>query len=479
MRSGTDSTAMQVVLALVLVSFVFWYSSPMGDKSSVVAVVNGTKIMDTSLTRRLRIESRRYERALSDAEAASLQEQVRMSLIQDEVMRQEALRLGLEVSDTEVARELLRYEIFKNEEGLFDQRIYQSWLRRNAYASRSDFEEELRDDLLRGKLRSLVYMGVTVSDAILEQAFVEQNTRVDLQYVRVRPPVFEDDVEVGDEAITAFLAGSTERVKSIYEADFDRLYNIPQKVELTLLRFDIRDDGLGAAELRPRLEGLRTEIEGGADLGEMARKWSEHVTAEAAGDMGQVAVPQLSEKVADAISALEPGQLSGIVVEDGHLSLYRLDAREPGRVIPVQEVEREIAEDLIRQDDSPALAASYAEKLRAKWAETQAVPSELLAEQGLITANTGVVSLQGTGGVFSPPPAMLEAASNAKVGAVLPEVYMSGDVYWVGVLSNREDADMDLFVDEKDLVREMVLQQRRTSFYGGWVDALVADASVQ
>lgn len=279
MRSGTDSTAMQVVLALVLVSFVFWYSSPSGDKSQVVAVVNGTKIMDTSLTRRLRFEARRYDRALSDAEASALREQVRMSLIQDEVMREEARHLGLEVSDTEVARELLRYDIFKNEEGMFDQRIYQSWLRRNAYASRADFEEELRDDILRAKLRSLVYMGVTVSDAILEQAFVEQNTRVNVEYVRVRPTVFEDDVEVGDDAISAFLAGSAERVKSVYDADFDRLYNIPQKVDLTLIRFDIRDDGLGAVELRPRLEGLRAQIEEGADMGELARKWSEDPSA--------------------------------------------------------------------------------------------------------------------------------------------------------------------------------------------------------
>ncbi|MBW2257938.1 MAG: peptidylprolyl isomerase, partial [Deltaproteobacteria bacterium] len=257
------------------------------------------------------------------------------------------------------------------------------------------------------------------------------------------------------------------------------LYDIPQKVELTLLRFEIRDDGLGAAELRPRLEGLRVEIEGGADLGEMARKWSEHVTAEVAGDMGQVAVPQLSVVVADAIAGLEPGQVSSIVVEDGHMSLYRLDAREPGRVIPVEEVERSIAEDLIRQDDAPALAVSYAEQLRATWAETGAVPEALLAEQGLVTANTGVIPLQGTGGMFSPPPGMLEAASNAGVGEVLSDVYMSGDVYWVGLLAEREDADMDLFVDEKDLVREMVLQQRRSSFYSGWVDSLVAEATIK
>jgi len=479
MRSGTDSTAMQVVLALVLVSFVFWYSSPSGDKSQVVAVVNGTKIMDTSLTRRLRFEARRYDRALSDAEASALREQVRMSLIQDEVMREEARHLGLEVSDTEVARELLRYDIFKNEEGMFDQRIYQSWLRRNAYASRADFEEELRDDILRAKLRSLVYMGVTVSDAVLEQAFVEQNTRVNVEYVRVRPTVFEDDVEVGDDAISAFLAGSAERVKSVYDADFDRLYNIPQKVDLTLIRFDIRDDGLGAVELRPRLEGLRAQIEEGADMGELARKWSEDPSAEVGGSLGQVAVPQLPVDVADAVAKLEPGQLTPILVEDRYVSLYRLDAREAGRVIPIEEVERSIAEDLIRQDDAPALAAAYAEKLRADWAETGAVPEALLAEQGLVTAKTGLVGIQGTGGLFSPPPDMLDAASEVDVGDVLPEVYMSGEVYWVGRLAAREDADMDLFQDEKDLVREMVLQQRRASFYTGWVDSLVAEASIK
>ncbi len=480
MRSGTDSTAMQVVLALVVVSFVFWYSQPAGDKTSVIATINGTKIMDTELSRRMRIESRRYESALGDAEMAALQERVRQSLIEDELLRQHARKLGLHVSDVEVARELLRYEIFKNEEGRFDDRVYEGWLRRNAFASRSDFEEQIRNDILRGKLRQLVFLGVTVSEPALEEAFVEQNTRVDVRYVRVRPLSFEDDVEVTDADVDAFIASSMARVQSVYDADFARRYDLPAKVTLSMIRLQIRDDGLGAAQIRPRLEALRGELEAGADFAKLAARHSEHATAALGGAMGPVEQPKLELKVVDAIAALEPGQISKIVVEDAHMSLYRLDAREPARVVPVEEVQRELATNLIRLDRAPALAAAYAESLLAAWSASGAEPAALLDEQGLVAANTGLAPIAGgQRGMFSPPTDMMAAAARAPVGGVLPEVYTSGDVMWVGQLTKREEADLGLLAEERDMVREMVLSQKRTEFYQAWVQGLVADARIR
>lgn len=479
MRSGTDSTGMQVVLALVLVSFIFWYSSPQGDTTQVVATVNGTKIMGTDLTRRMTMEARRYDRALSDAEEAQLQEQVRQSLIEDEALRQEAIRLGVTVSDTEVARELLRYEIFRNEEGLFDDRIYESWLRRNAYPSRSEFEEQMRRDILRGKLRQLVFMGVTVSEPVLEQAFREQNTRVDIRYARIRPTAFEDDVELDETELATFIQNSTERIKGTYEADFDRLYNLPAKVELTMVRLKVGGDGLGVAELRPRLEKIKADVEAGADMDLLARQYSEDPSATVGGSLGQLNMPTLSTAAADALGAIEVGQITGVVVEDAHISLYRLDARQPAKIIELSEVERDIASDLMRQERAPALAAAYAEEVLAAWQASNTLPEEKLAEQSILSATTGLVPLQGGGGLFSPPADMLQAASRAEPGSVLPEVYTSGDILWVGSLVEREDADMASFDAERDLIRESVLQQRRSEFYTGWIGALVADARVQ
>src|SRR5687768_11533675 len=114
MRSGQDSTFMQVVMALIIVAFVGLYVNPGGDRSSVVAVVNGEKILDTAYTRRYREVVRMYEaqarRTLSDAEQRELGQLVKQDLVDGAVILQEARRLGVEVSDSEVARQLLQLD---------------------------------------------------------------------------------------------------------------------------------------------------------------------------------------------------------------------------------------------------------------------------------------------------------------------------------------------------------------------------------
>ncbi len=323
MRSGTDSTAMQVVLALVVVSFVFWYAQPEGDRASVVATVNGTTIMDTEFSRLYRRVERQLDQAMTPEEEAELRERVRQQLIEDEVIRQEARRLGLEVSDTEIARELLAIDFFKDDDGRFDQRIYESQLRNMGYASRADFEDEIRRQLLREKLRYLVFLGVSVSEPILRQAFTEENTRINVEYVRVRSGQFVDAVDVSDAAIEDYLATAPERVQAAYDRDFDRLYNVPEKVRLRMLRLQVRPDGLGVADLRPRLEEMRDRIAAGADMDTLARKWSEHASADDGGDLGLLEVPRLTDEASRAAGRLQPEELSTIYVGETDLTFYR------------------------------------------------------------------------------------------------------------------------------------------------------------
>src|SRR5688572_17203432 len=102
MRSSSDSTFIQVVMALIILSFIGFYGQPNGDRSGVIATVNGTRILDTEYHRALREELRMVQRTLSDAEQKQLGEQVRQQLIERQVLLQEARRLGLEVSDSEV-----------------------------------------------------------------------------------------------------------------------------------------------------------------------------------------------------------------------------------------------------------------------------------------------------------------------------------------------------------------------------------------
>jgi len=481
MRSGSDSTFMQVVMAAVVISFIGWYAVPDGDRSNVVAVVNGEKILDTEFSRRYTAAVRNMEamtgRMLSNEEQQALSDQVRMALIEDEVILQEARRIGLEVSDLEVARELLQLQYLRNEKGRFDEELYRLFLKRNQW-TRADFEESLREDLLRQKLRSLVYTGASISEPALREAWVDSETRVDLTYVRVRPSAFAQHVEITPEEREAWLAENAALVEETYKRDFERLYNHPEQVRLRMIRLAATTDE--APNVLPKLNELRARIEAGADFGELAKEWSEDPSAVDGGDLGLRPIRQLAAEARTAIEALQPGQVSRVVSTDRDLRLYLLEERVEPTQDPLESVRDQIADQLIRSERGPALAAAFAdEELLPRWKETGEVPRELVEAKGLSVMTTGPVAAVSDGSPFGPPPEMMRDARYAKAGEVLPEIYEVDGILWIGQLTERTEADMALYEQRRDEIREGVLAQRRMAFFQGWVDDLEARATIE
>ena len=74
---------------------------------------------------------------------------------------------------------------------------------------------------------------------------------------------------------------------------------------------------------------------------------------------------------------------------------------------------------------------------------------------------------------------MLDAASKAKVGEVLPEVYESGGTLYVARLVSREEPDQAEFDANKAKIREQFLISRRSSFYQDWVADAKAHATIK
>jgi peptidyl-prolyl cis-trans isomerase D len=483
MRSGTDSTLMQIVLGLVLISFVAWSGAPDGDKSGVIAKVNGRPILGTTYQRSLSIAERNREagmqRALTESEQVGLREEVKQRLIEELVVRQEAERLGLEISDTEVLRDLLAVSAFQNEEGKFDRDVYLNTLRRMGY-NESDYEEERRFALLREKTRQLVQLGGSVSEPALKDAFVQSNTRIDIEYVRVTPMRFIEDVDVSEAVLQTFVSENKEQIEAVYQADFDRLYNLPEKVSLRVIRLGLGEEGQGLAALQPRMDDLRRQLDGGADFSQLATRWSEDPSAAKGGDLGVVPVPQLDSVIADAVALLEPGQVSTVLADADQVRIVKLEERVPARVIPVEEVQADIAKKLVRDDQAPDLATAFAERLLAAWKDgAGVVPEAMLAEQGLSTAQTGPIGMVGDGSPYSPPAELLADAGKAAPGDVLPRVYENEKVYWVAKLSTRTEADLALFEDEKDTIREEVLVAKRAAVFDAWVTDAVSRADVE
>jgi len=484
MRSGTDSSFMQIVMGAIVVSFVAWGVAPQGDKSQVVVVVNGQRISDIEYNRAYRnMEYQARQRtggALSEEERDALRQRVRETLIQQAVLDQQASALGLEVSDTEIAEQILEIQGFWDKDDQFSDRIYRSYLQRVGL-NRDDFQEQLREDLRRDKLNQLVFMGATVSEPLVKDRYIEENTTIDVEYVRVRPSAFFDDIVVSDEEAQSWAAENTEAVQAVYDEDYERLYHVPEKFNVGMIRLAVAGDGVGIARLRPKLEEIKAEIEGGADFAEMASRYSEDPTAVQGGSMGPRTLAQLGDEVAALLADLPDGELSDLLVTPSDLRLFKIQERFPEEVTQLSEVTTDIATQLIRKERAPVVAAEFAEKeVLVAWVEAGAAPINLLEPKGLKTATTGAVPLSGgQGALFNPPPEMLKAAGNASEGDVLPDVYEDEGVLWVGQLNARVEADLASFDEESDDLRERALLRRRSEFFRGWVDELVARATIQ
>jgi len=483
MRSGSDSTFMQVVMALVIVSFVMMYGAQQGqDKSRVVAEVNGKRIMSTDHNRQYRNalaqSERRYNRTLGDEEQQQIWEQVKQTMIEDEVVLQNAVSLGLEVSDTEVARELLKQPYLRNEDGKFDEELYQRFLKRFQY-TRAKYEQELREDMLRLKLKQLVYMGATISEPAVRDAYVESRTLVDIKYVKVNPTIFSEEVKVTDDEIAAWLTENEEGARETYDRDFSRLYDHPEQIRLRMIRFGIENDGVGVDVLLAEMRKLKEAIEGGEKFEDMVRKWSEDPSVTNGGDLGLRALAQLADK--EKVESLEVGQVSGVITSENDVRLYLVEEKVDAKVDAFDDVKADIARDAIKQEQLPGLAAAFAEdELLPKWQTSGSPPQDLLDARKVTAINTGLSSTQPRGGFsFGPPPAMLKAARSADVDSVLPEVYENLGSMFVGQLIERKDADMTEFEADQDRIREQVLLERRNEFFEAWVADAKSLASIQ
>jgi peptidyl-prolyl cis-trans isomerase D len=483
MRAGTDSTFIQVILAVVLVSFIGLGGRNRGATVDVVATVNGDPISSLELGRAFRLAERYREMTskepITDDERKALQEQVTQDLIAQRALLQEAKAMGVEVSDMEIAAELLTRPYVKDKDGNFSPETYENFLR-SQRTTRAVFEEELREQLILQKLSDLIRLGASVPDAAVRQTYVDKNTKVKLEYVRVRSSAFLATVTPSEDEINTYLNDNADGVKARYEKDFERLYNQGEKVELSVIRLAVRDDGVTAADLEQRLAAIKAEAEGGADFAALATKWSEDPSAQAGGKMATVDVKSLDPDVAAALSSLKDSEISKPVVGTKDVRLFKLLARTPAKVIALADAQKDIATALLKETAAPKAARTFAEgTLLAKWTAEGAVPEADLATYNLRVQTSDSVPLSSEGNMaFRPPPELMKAAGSAQPGTVLAEVYQQDDVLWVAKLIERTDADLAAFDTEKDRYREIALEERRRAFFESWRASVVAKAKV-
>jgi peptidyl-prolyl cis-trans isomerase D len=209
-RNKQKSFIIKIAFAIIILSFVIGYAmmtapgGPDNDKGrEAVAVVNETAISYTDFQAAYSNLYQLYQNIYQEQFSPALERQLKLvektanGLIDQVLLLEEAERLGLSVSQQELVDAIAAIQAFQQEGRFSKERYLQvlAYQRLNA----DEFESMQRRDLLTGKVRQQIQAGSTVTDQEIEEEFRLNNDKINLEFVRLSPGLFESRVKITDE----------------------------------------------------------------------------------------------------------------------------------------------------------------------------------------------------------------------------------------------------------------------------------------
>lgn len=193
------STIWISTIAFVGAGFVGWGSYDYGKKGGAVAVVGERSISVDEYQREYSSLYEQYASIFKDqfnqemADKLKLKDVAYKLVIEKNLLLSYADELGLDVTNEDIAKELLQYKAFlKN--GKFDKDTYIKVLSRNG-TTVSDFEDSLKRNILLQKVQKLFVLNPEKSEvkALNELLFLEDN--IDLKVINSADITISDSLE--------------------------------------------------------------------------------------------------------------------------------------------------------------------------------------------------------------------------------------------------------------------------------------------
>jgi peptidyl-prolyl cis-trans isomerase D len=474
-------------LALIFIIF-FGSSTLTSNADPVVAEVNGRAIREQEVNRlwrqRVRMQQQ-FNPRMGEAEQQAIRQQVIDELIERRLVIAEAEREGFVVSPKEYRQAILQDPSFQDENGKFDLKQYEEFLGRDPRTARR-LQDSLRDGLLASGIEDFIRRGVQVSDEEVRRAWIQENSKRNVEFLKVDSAQFRDEVAMSDAEIDAWIGEHQEAVRAQYDEDFDRVYNQPKKVRARhiLMKFEESDPESARAEVRRRMEAVLAAARAdGADFEALAKEYSEDSSAPRGGDLGFFDDKRMVAPFTAAAFALQPGQVSELVETQYGLHVIKVEEVQEAKVQSFDEVKRSIALELVRDEKAPEKAKEFATRLLGvlDGSLDAAAAAELLGQKGLVLDETGEFNAKSRAipKVGRAPEAVAAAFALAEVGSVSKEPVETSSGFVVLKLKTKTDADVALFDAEKDEMRDRLLRTRQTRAVDAWKSGLKEKARIQ
>ncbi|GEA11842.1 SurA N-terminal domain-containing protein [Alteromonas sp. KUL49] len=392
-REGSQGPWAMAVIVLIVLSFVFAgvgsYLTSSG--SNAVASVNGDEISAQELERAYQNQRAQMEAQFGQAVGQLFSSEQYLSdfkknvldrLIAEKLIQQQAIEMGLRVSENQIRETILEMPEFQYA-GQFDNERFQAILRQNGFTV-TDFKDYLRTQMTQNQLAAAMNSSSFSLPSETELANALQQQTRDGKYLLVDASLFNSDVEVTEDEIAAYYDeniatfDTEEEVKLAYVMlsvndlvgravveDGDALtyyennvasYSTEEERRVSHILVELGDDADAA---RARAEGILAKLNAGEDFAEVAKSDSDDTfSAESGGDLSFITkTDEVFEEAAFGIANV--GEYTDIVETDFGLHIIQLTEIKPEDVTPFVDVEREITDTLLRD---AALEEFYAQQ---------------------------------------------------------------------------------------------------------------------
>ena len=367
-----------VFLGAIAVVFVFWGIRFESSATAAAAKVNGERIPLEVVRKAWQDRQGQLEQALRNQLPEELVKSEQQRLLDDfirrELVLQQAHKLGYRVSDRKLAETVYQIEALQVD-GKFSRDRYAALLRQQN-RTETQFESQLREELqvgeltngiavsafvtpgevarreaLEGETRDVEYATVPVADFLARAVVTPEQVDtwygehkseymtpelVDLQYLQASLADVAAGVQVTDEALHKY-----------YDEIAPERYTVAEQRRARHILIETGSDGAAAKQ---RAAGLLARVQAGEDFAKLARENSDDPGSKGeGGELGWAGREAYVGPFADALFALQPGQVSALVETQFGYHIIQLEEVRPATQRSFEDVRSELETEYRRE----------------------------------------------------------------------------------------------------------------------------------
>lgn len=346
--------------------------------ANVLAEIGGASITAQDLQQTVRRALQGSQLASDPRMMAIYAQSALDELVLQRAMEIEAKKLGIAVSNSELTQALQQIPWLYSNGSFIGMDRYQDLIQNQTGMSVSQFEGQLRQNLLQQKIRGVITDGVRVTDAEVHAAYLQRGAKAKIQYVVFDPATYLKTVPVTDAALTAYFNTNISKykvpeervvryvlidpdlVKAQVKIDDGELrqyysqhindYKVPDRVNVAHIL--LKTTGKTPAEvtlIEKTAQDVLDQIHKGANFNDLAKKYSEDSSASNGGNLGWIVRKQTVQNFEDTAFALKPGEVSGLVKTEYGIHIIKVLEKQTAHLQTFDDVKNDIRQTLEKQ----------------------------------------------------------------------------------------------------------------------------------